>query len=60
MPTEWEEFRMPDLAEFKKLLKEPVIFDGKNIYRRSSFLVEQMQKLGFDYFGVGTKRLFRK
>ncbi|MEX0827826.1 MAG: UDP binding domain-containing protein, partial [Haliea sp.] len=30
--TEWNEFRRPDFQRIKELLKEPVIFDGRNIY----------------------------
>ena len=30
--TEWNEFRRPDFARMKQLLKQPVIFDGRNIY----------------------------
>ena len=46
--TEWQEFREPDFARLKKLLRAPVIFDGRNIYQR-----EQMKALGFTYFSIG-------
>jgi UDPglucose 6-dehydrogenase len=46
--TEWNEFRHPDFARIKSLLKSPVIFDGRNIYNPA-----QMRGLGFKYFGVG-------
>ncbi|MBT8486334.1 MAG: UDP-glucose/GDP-mannose dehydrogenase family protein [Phycisphaerales bacterium] len=46
--TEWSEFRQPDFAEIARRLKERVIFDGRNIYRR-----EQMKELGFSYYAVG-------
>lgn len=46
--TEWSFFRNADLERVRDLLKSPVIFDGRNIYRP-----EKMQKLGFDYFSVG-------
>jgi UDPglucose 6-dehydrogenase len=46
--TEWKVFRQPDFALAKKLLKKPVIFDGRNIYS-SSVMLEN----GFEYFGVG-------
>jgi UDPglucose 6-dehydrogenase len=51
MITEWPEFRFPNFNIVKKLLKSPVIFDGRNIYDRFD-----MQRSGFDYFciGVGT------
>ncbi len=46
--TEWNEFREIDLKRVKKELKNPVIFDGRNIYQP-----ETIKKLGFTYFGVG-------
>jgi UDPglucose 6-dehydrogenase len=46
--TEWQEFREPDFARMKKLLKNPVIFDGRNIYQP-----EQMKALGFTYYSIG-------
>jgi UDPglucose 6-dehydrogenase len=46
--TEWNEFRHPDFAQIKKSLKQPVIFDGRNIYNP-----EQLRKLGFSYYGIG-------
>ena len=46
--TEWNEFRNPDFNKMKKLLKDPVIFDGRNQYSR-----REMRELGFDYVGVG-------
>jgi UDPglucose 6-dehydrogenase len=47
--TEWNEFRRPDFEAIKDQLNYPVIFDGRNIYRR-----ETLGKLGFDYYGIGT------
>jgi len=32
--TEWKEFRVPSWAALKRLMKEPVVFDGRNIYDR--------------------------
>jgi UDPglucose 6-dehydrogenase len=46
--TEWNEFREPDFKRMRKLLKTPVIFDGRNIYSP-----EQMQAQGFTYYSVG-------
>ncbi len=46
--TEWNEFRNPDFNKMKDLLKDPVIFDGRNRYSR-----REMRELGFDYVGVG-------
>jgi UDPglucose 6-dehydrogenase len=46
--TEWNEFRRPDFEAVKAALKRPVVFDGRNVYNRST-----LEKLGFEYFGVG-------
>ena len=48
--TEWNEFREPDFAKIKKLLRNPVIFDGRNIYTP-----EQMRTHGFIYYSIGRK-----
>jgi len=48
--TEWKEFRVPDLDLMKKMLKRPLIFDGRNI-----FSAEELREEGFEYFGIGTK-----
>ncbi len=47
--TEWNEFRRPDFDRVKELLKEPVIFDGRNIYSRTS-----LERRGFAYYAIGT------
>jgi UDPglucose 6-dehydrogenase len=46
--TEWNEFRRPDFDRVKALLKEPVIFDGRNIYDPAI-----MAARGFVYYGIG-------
>jgi UDPglucose 6-dehydrogenase len=46
--TEWNEFREPDFARMRKLMKEPVVFDGRNIYNPA-----QMKAHGFTYFSIG-------
>ena len=46
--TEWPEFKFPNLNIVKKLLKEPVIFDGRNIYE-----VPEMKRKGFTYYCIG-------
>jgi UDPglucose 6-dehydrogenase len=48
--TEWPEFRTPDFDIMSKLLKNKVIFDGRNIYDK-----KEMQNLGYTYFGIGVK-----
>ena len=51
--TEWAEFRVPNFKVVRKLMKSPLVFDGRNIYNR-----EEIQKMGYDYFciGVNTER----
>ena len=46
--TEWNEFREPDFEKMRKLLRSPVVFDGRNLY-----LPEHMRALGFTYFSIG-------
>tara|TARA_Y100001933_G_scaffold220252_1_gene229415 strand:- start:1638 stop:2978 length:1341 start_codon:yes stop_codon:yes gene_type:complete len=46
--TEWNEFRSPDFRMLKEKLKEPVIFDGRNVYDP-----EYLAELGFSYYGIG-------
>ncbi|KJS32199.1 MAG: UDP-glucose 6-dehydrogenase [Desulfatitalea sp. BRH_c12] len=46
--TDWNQFRNPDFTRIKKLLKAPIVFDGRNLYS-SSLLASQ----GFAYFGIG-------
>jgi UDPglucose 6-dehydrogenase len=46
--TEWNEFRRPDFDRMKKLMQQPVVFDGRNI-----FDPVRMRERGFIYFGVG-------
>jgi UDPglucose 6-dehydrogenase len=48
--TEWNEFRVPKYKIMAKLMKNHVIFDGRNIYD-----AEEMQEVGFKYFGMGRK-----
>jgi UDPglucose 6-dehydrogenase len=46
--TEWNEFRRPDFSRIKELLKQPVIFDGRNLYDPVD-----IRKLGFQYYSIG-------
>jgi len=50
--TEWTEFRTPDFAKVKASLKEPVIFDGRNLYD-----LEDMKNTGFYYNSIGRKTI---
>jgi len=46
--TEWNEFRRPDFARMKALMRAPVVFDGRNIHDPAAMKVR-----GFTYFSVG-------
>lgn len=46
--TEWPEFKFPNFKIIRKLLKSPVIFDGRNIYE-----IAEMKRNGFNYFCIG-------
>jgi UDPglucose 6-dehydrogenase len=48
--TEWNEFRRPDFARMKRLLKAPVIFDGRNVYQPAT-----MRDHGFVYHSIGRR-----
>lgn len=52
MVTEWNEFKVPRWKEMEKLMREKVIFDGRNIYEP-----EDMKKWGWKYYGIGRKSL---
>jgi len=46
--TEWREFRSPDFERLRARLKQPVIFDGRNLYEP-----DDVRRLGFEYFPIG-------
>ncbi len=46
--TEWPEFKNLDLSEVKKIMKNPVVIDGRNIFEP-----QRMKSLGFNYSGIG-------
>jgi UDPglucose 6-dehydrogenase len=46
--TEWKEFRSPDFAEIKAALRNPVIFDGRNLYDPKF-----VRAAGIEYFAIG-------
>ena len=48
--TEWNEFKELDLRKVKKLMKQPVIVDGRNIFEP-----EEVKALGFRYAGIGRR-----
>ena len=46
--TEWNEFKELDFKRIKKLMRQPIIVDGRNIYDP-----KEMKRLGFKYVGIG-------
>ena len=46
--TEWKEFRFSDILEIKKLLKRPIIIDGRNMFKP-----QDMTRAGFVYYSMG-------
>jgi UDPglucose 6-dehydrogenase len=51
--TEWPEFRSPSFKVVSRLMKEQVIFDGRNIYD-----IKDMEEAGFTYYSIGVKPHF--
>ncbi|MFZ5453524.1 MAG: UDP-glucose dehydrogenase family protein [Thermodesulfobacteriota bacterium] len=49
--TEWSKFREPDFERMRSLMKQPVVFDGRNLYNP-----EKLEKAGFAYFYIGQKQ----
>ena len=47
--AEWNEFKQLDMARIKRIMRQPILMDGRNIYDRS-----KMEALGFTYYGIGT------
>jgi UDPglucose 6-dehydrogenase len=46
--TEWQEFRRPDFEIMRRLMRDPVVFDGRNLYETKT-----MASYGFKYFAIG-------
>lgn len=46
--TEWKSFVQPDFAKLRKLLKKPIVFDGRNIYD-----LEYIKETGIEYHSIG-------
>ncbi|MEO3678867.1 UDP-glucose/GDP-mannose dehydrogenase family protein [Rheinheimera sp. FR7-31] len=53
--TEWQQFKAPDFDMIKQQLKQPVIFDGRNLYEP-----ERMARKGFSYYAIGRGESVRK
>ncbi|QOI96863.1 MAG: UDP-glucose/GDP-mannose dehydrogenase family protein [Flammeovirgaceae bacterium] len=50
--TEWPEYRTPDFDKMATLMKQKVIFDGRNLYDLAT-----IRELGFTYFSIGRKKI---
>jgi UDPglucose 6-dehydrogenase len=50
--TEWKAFRSPDFDSLKSSLKQPIIFDGRNLYEP-----ETCKNAGIEYFGIGRNQI---
>ena len=50
--TEWPVFRTPEFGRMKSLMKNRVIFDGRNLYE-----LDTMRKYGFNYISIGRKEI---
>ncbi len=46
--TEWRVFKFLDMRKIRNLMKEPVIFDGRNLYKK-----KQKEEMGFDFYALG-------
>jgi UDPglucose 6-dehydrogenase len=46
--TEWKAFKSPDFNQIRTRLKQPIIFDGRNLFEPAT-----MQAMGLEYFGIG-------
>jgi UDPglucose 6-dehydrogenase len=53
--TEWTVFRNPDFQKMQDMMKETVIFDGRNLYSNT-----EMEKLKFEYHCIGRKGINTK
>lgn len=52
--TEWNEFKLLNLERLLGVMKDPIIFDGRNIYP-----IERMRRAGFDYISIGRPAVLR-
>ncbi|HEV2621336.1 MAG TPA: UDP-glucose 6-dehydrogenase, partial [Frateuria sp.] len=50
----WKAFRAPDFARIRTTLKEPAVFDGRNLYDPA-----QVEEAGLAYYGIGRGRSLR-
>ena len=50
--TEWDEFKDLDFSKIGRSMKQPILFDGRNLYKQ-----EDIEKFGFEYYGIGRGNL---
>ena len=50
--TEWQEFRRPDFELMRRLMAQPVVFDGRNLYEPKTLAAH-----GFTYYAIGRETL---
>jgi UDPglucose 6-dehydrogenase len=50
--TEWDEFEKLNFRKIGKVMNQPIIFDGRNIFDK-----EMLESLGFEYHGIGRGKL---
>jgi UDPglucose 6-dehydrogenase len=48
--TEWKEFRSPDFARIRQTLRQPLIFDGRNM-----FMPDIVEQAGIEYHAIGRR-----
>lgn len=48
--TEWQPYRRPDFGRIRALLRQPVIFDGRNLFEPS-----RLREAGFEYYSIGRR-----
>lgn len=48
--TEWLPYRRPDFQRIRETMVNPIVFDGRNLYR-----ADRMESLGFEYYSVGRR-----
>ncbi len=51
--TEWPQFRTPDFEKMDKLMKNKVVFDGRNLYE-----LDVMREMGYTYYSIGREAVY--
>ena len=52
--TEWNEFKFLNLERLRGVMRQPIVFDGRNLWE-----AERMRRLGFEYYSIGRKPVHR-